>query len=105
MAVRYCDSTIRRSNSNQRGSLLPDKSIAPPVCQKEFQLLCEIERRDLKLGILILGEVGEKAQKNSKQLVFDDGKIMNWCFATFVNVAAAFSSLHQIGRASCRERG
>src|SRR6516164_6903529 len=28
---------MRRSNSNQRGSLLPDKAIAPPVCQNLFQ--------------------------------------------------------------------
>ena len=37
IAVRYCDSTIRRSSSRQRGSRLPDRSIAPPVDQKRCQ--------------------------------------------------------------------
>ena len=40
MAVRYCERTMRRSSSNQRGSLLPERSIAPPVSQKWFQFFC-----------------------------------------------------------------
>ena len=49
MAVRYCDRTMRRSSSNQRGSLLPDKSIAPPVCQKLFQFFWASARDCSKL--------------------------------------------------------
>ena len=33
-AVRYCDSTTRRSSSRARGSVLPEKSTTPPFIQK-----------------------------------------------------------------------
>src|SRR5580658_4790224 len=36
-AIRYCDSTIRRSSSFQRASLLPERSMAPPLFQKVSQ--------------------------------------------------------------------
>src|ERR1039457_2353456 len=49
IAVRYCDKTIRRSSSSQRGSLLPDKSIAPPVCQKVLQFFWASARVCAKL--------------------------------------------------------
>jgi hypothetical protein len=32
-AIRYCESTIRRSSSFHRVSLLSDRSMAPPVLQ------------------------------------------------------------------------
>ena len=37
IAVRYCDSTTRRSSSGARSSRLPDRSSAPPVLQNRSQ--------------------------------------------------------------------
>ena len=42
--MRYCERTIRRSSSCQRGSRLRERSIAPPVVQKRFQC-CRAARR------------------------------------------------------------
>ena len=50
MAVRYCDKTIRRSNSSQRGSLLNDRSIAPPLLQNWFQCAAAAARVCAKSG-------------------------------------------------------
>src|ERR1019366_9396090 len=49
-AIRYCDSTMRRSSSFQRGSLLPERSMAPPLFQKVSQRTA--------LAVLVSGSEG-----------------------------------------------
>src|SRR5436190_985667 len=43
MRVRYCESTIRRSNSCQRGSVLCERSIAAPELQKSIHIVSAAE--------------------------------------------------------------
>ena len=53
-------------SSNQRGSRLPDKSIAPPVLQNRFQCFCAAPFACAYAGkFLAVRFVGEKAQTNS----------------------------------------
>src|ERR1700733_10547570 len=98
MAVRYSDRTILRSSSNQRASLLPDKSIAPPFCQNEFQCRCEANAASPKSGNVFASKfVGEKAQTSSSRWVFCEGTILNSCFAVFVSVAPVLQLAKKIG--------
>ena len=88
MAVRYCDNTIRRSSSNQRGSALPDKSMAPPVCQKWFQCICAFVRTWVNVGSDEFIS-GAKAHTSSKDSEFPPGRIWYSCLAVLVMVASA----------------
>ncbi len=52
---------MRRSSSRQRGSALPDRSIAPPVDQKRFQWLRVVAAASSKSGAAAGREPGENA--------------------------------------------
>src|SRR5580658_4845716 len=87
MAVRYSDKTMRRSSSNQRGSRLPDRSIAPPVRQNLFQFRTEATTECPKVGIALTSILtGEKAQTSSNSLKSRGGMISNSCFVVLVIV-------------------
>src|SRR5688500_5985180 len=67
IAERYSESTMRRSSSVARGSLLPDRSSVPPSLQKRSQ------RRPLAaavaptLGGASLRRLGENSMQHSKR--------------------------------------
>src|SRR5215210_1490666 len=61
IAVRYCESTTRRSSSFARGSVLPEKSIAAPVLQNFFQ--CSAASLNMSPLELPLDKVSELAAK------------------------------------------
>src|SRR5271168_4216384 len=64
-ASSYCESTMRRSNSNQRESVLAERSIAPPVLQKLTQWL-DVSTKDCStVGSSLEIGAGENAQINS----------------------------------------
>src|SRR5271170_2123966 len=64
-AISYSESTMRRSSSNQRESLLPERSIAPPVLQKLTQWL-DVSTKDCStVGSSLEIGAGENAQINS----------------------------------------
>ena len=68
-AIRYCDNTTRRSNSRHRGSLLAEKSIAPPVLQcfrQRAALAAFVSAQDGSTGG---SGVAEKAHTNAMTFV------------------------------------
>src|SRR5271156_2185201 len=68
-ANSYCESTMRRSNSNQRVSSLPERSTAAPALQKLIQCL-DVSTKDCST-VGSATDIGafENAQINSRLLV------------------------------------
>src|ERR1019366_2691288 len=58
-AMRYCERTMRRSSSAARGSVLPERSMAPPVVQYCCQWAREAASTWAKVSDSAVGAVGE----------------------------------------------
>src|ERR1039457_2206036 len=68
-ANSYSESTMRRSSSNQRESVLAERSIAPPVLQKLVQWLVVATRDCVTVGIATVTGAFENTQTNSRVLL------------------------------------
>src|ERR1039457_1653587 len=68
-AIRYCESTMRRSSSLHRASLLAERSMAPPVFQCFSQRAAQAAFVSAQLGRLDGNGVAEKAQTKAMTFV------------------------------------
>src|SRR5215467_1720131 len=82
MAVRYCDKTMRRSNSRQRGSLLSERSMAPPSVQNLRQWLLAAARVSSNEGGGTVVWIAENELTNSRVSCLPPcfGKSVKWCW-------------------------
>src|ERR1035441_4188524 len=69
-AIRYCESTMRRSSSCHRASLLAERSMAPPVVQCLAQRSVQAAFVSEKVGRLEGNGVAEKT--HTKAMTFDE---------------------------------
>src|SRR5688572_14441648 len=78
MRVRYCERITRRSSSFARGSVHPEKSIAPPDIQNFFQCWMLFCSTTLKSPLVPLTYL-LKETPNSNSSEFFDGCRMKVC--------------------------